>query len=446
MPYLRLVCAVLLWVPCAVPAGAEPDWPPDGVARAGDRFLTEAELARTAVDALRADLRTEGTAARALLGRLVAERAVRSLFQARGFTLDPGVAEARWAAADAASRRETGFGLAERLERQGHDVETARRAVVTQVMRERLAEVGLDPDDVPVRLVEGAPDGLLAEVGGEPLYEEAFGAAALATLGRARIDDLLDRLLRTALIEELCGDLLDGAELERELRHVAAMAARERAFDSEEVWKTVWVHGGTTSSGATTADDVRRSAHDRALLTLVRHIRERITASDVASAFALDSETIYGPRVVAWVLEVPFSQGGDVFGPSTGRSRGDALALARGVRLGAGDTTFERAAAQAAEGAPDIVFRRRSLYPTDTGRLLFEHASALANGEVGLPIETLAEVHVVQRESAHPPYLLEEVEDVVRERLARSSARRWLESQLSDPDRVARRWPIPAGS
>ena len=90
-----------------------------------------------------------------------------------------------------------------------------------------------------------------------------------------------------------------------------------------------------------------------------------------------------------------------------------------------------------------MTVRRLRLYQTDRSRLLLDRALALADGELAPPFETLSEVHVLQREALYDAPAFEEIEPLVRERVARERVRQWLDDAMEDPEVVRLRWPLP---
>jgi len=97
------------------------------------------------------------------------------------------------------------------------------------------------------------------------------------------------------------------------------------------------------------------------------------------------------------------------------------------------------------QGRPDGTFhaRRLTVRNTATGRLLFEHAKEMEDGQLSRPFETLSEVHVMRREKFVPAPRYEDVVDLIRQGMAQRRTHVWLEEQTSNPERVQIRWPLP---
>jgi hypothetical protein len=259
----------------------------------------------------------------------------------------------------------------------------------------------------------------------------------------AQVRRILDAACRGALAQAAAP--LSEDEAREEVRRLLALAPLEARFDPEPRWETIAVLKGGPERWRRSPEAAVRSPFTRSLLGLVRRFREEAKLQDVRDAWEIGRRGLYGAHVEVTDLAIAMRTAGDDLVGGTRRSRAEALALAAefqaGLRRGA---SFDSLLARVEEaGRDDLRVERLRLYATDRHVLLRERALGLADGEVSAPIETLAEVHLLRREREVAALPFEDLEPLVRERLARERAGRWLDDRLADPRAVPLRWPLP---
>ena len=462
-PPTRRARRVLVLLACVLLSGsgarAEEEgvaWQPTEVARVAGEPVTWDALCRAAVDHLAPALRVPESTASSVLARLIREQLVAAECARRGIEATDEELEAAWQALDARTRAATGDaqGLLDVMAEHVVARSAVRARLADEVRGRKLLAAGVSlaalEETAGVRVflptargpaaTDGPPDAVL-QVEGRTLDRTEVGRRLLANLGAGRVRSILDAECRARLAAP---DRLDPEAMLDELRFQDRLAALEARFDPEPVWETVFVHRGRTERHERTAEELPESPYARSLFGLLRRFREALTPVEVRRAWQRGREGVWGPHVLAVDLEIRFRAPGDAaFGQAPTRTRGEALQLARALRTElAGGADVDEVAARYA-GDADVAVRRLRLYGTDRNRLLLDRAFALADGQLDTPFETLSEVHVLRREARvdAPPF--EEVEALVRERLAREQVRQWLDARMADPEVVRLRWPLP---
>lgn len=460
----RCIClpfACLLALLVAGGARAEDEevaWKPEVVARVGEKPLTWDELCRAAVDHLAPALEIPESTASSVLQRVIRECVVAAECTRREIEATAEEIAARWAELDAKTRGATRGTKGLRDVMAEHVVaESAVRARLADEVRGRkLLAAGVNLTDLekaaevrvflPTALgpaASGGPPEVVLVVDGNPVDRTTFGRRLLANLGAGRVRSILDAECRSRLAAD-AGARLSPEAMVEELRHQDRLAPFEARFDPEPVWETVFVHRGRTERHERTPEALPESPYARSLFGLLKRFREEATENEVRLAWRRGKEGVYGPHARATDLEIRFRAPGDAaFSKAPARTRREALKLARRLKreLDGGLAFDELADRYAADD--DVAVKRLRLYQTDHARLLLDRVLALEDGEIAAPFETLSEVHLLRREALldGPPF--EEVEPLVRERLARERVRTWLDDRMEDPESVRLRWPLP---
>ncbi len=455
---LLLALTTLFALASGTRADEEPlEWKEGEVARVADRSLSWNDLCRAAVEHLSPQLMDRKSPAFANYQTAFFDLLLDRLCREQEILISQEALAKAWADLDAQVRAKRGVSLEAAMRERWVPKRAQERDLVRGLRLEALTEAGVDagaawaaadmkralptvehPD--PVDLGEG----IVGSVDGTPISEVSFGDRLLSYAGPQLAAEILDRACRTLLVDSV-GATLDDAALEAELAHLAKLAPLEAQFDPEEVWKIFTVREGAPQEASWTEAHVRRSAFARSLLGLIRRARGRVSESDARGAWDAGRESLYGPHVQVTNVEVEFQTAGDVFAGGPRRTRADARSIARRARLllEKGATADEVARDVGAADTPGVTVRRLRLYPTNQNLLLWDKARALSDGETGTLLETLSAWHAIRRETAAPAPTFEEVEPVVRERLARTRAKAWLEETLTDASIVRRRWPPP---
>jgi hypothetical protein len=486
--------AILLLVSAltAAPAGARPDGPPpppvpnlpqDWVAWVAGRVLPRSRLAAAVVGRVLQDLQQLGSNTVTILRQMIQARV--EVQEARTLRLD--VTDRELARAfddlDAQVRAKTNGqkNLREEIRLQGNTVRWFREQLRQQLLREKIAGhakylgTTLRPLDeeakiaqiqvVMGRLLESAvvrygmrtalapePEplgaGVVATVNGEPITLEQFGEELVRRLPRDRIRDILVQECKAVLTAEYALSVQDMEGVmaeERERWHATRELATQEALRHLSWEEYVKFRYGLS------LEDLKHDRYFRGTYGLLRRLRDSVRPEEIAKEYDFHRATLYGESILIHDVQIAFSSANALLGGGGGgRDYAAALRLANDVlRRHAAGVPWEQIAGEINQrqvsGRPDPTYQSRRIRVRNQGNesILFEKASALRDGDVSRPVETLAEVHVFKRLEYFPPLSFEQARDLVRERLATRKAHEWFESQLDDPAVVRIRWPLP---
>ena len=287
--------------------------------------------------------------------------------------------------------------------------------------------------------------GIYVTVDGQAITEKDYGRALVLRLPGGKVREFLDRECKTALMS-MQGVGLTNAQLLEEIKHLEELWPLERELKRDEVWKTVSFKDRFETQFNKTKEDVMTDRYAKGLLGLVRKMRAEVTDAEIQKEYDDGKEGLYGPYLLADVIEIGFSQkkGFSVGGRTLIEARRMCNAFAR--RLARGEP-WEKMATEI-NMKRDRTQRARTLRLTNTNndRVHYEQAKRLRDGDVGTPYDTLAEMCVLRRSGPRPGRSLAEIKPYLRELLARRKAREWIEEKIKDKSWVQIRWPLPQRS
>ena len=302
-----------------------------------------------------------------------------------------------------------------------------------------------------VEIVEHAQQGqrpanlgtdVIASVDGAPITKRDFGLALVRRLPGNKVREYLDRECKTGLMT-MQGIGLTTDEVRKEIEHIEKLWPLERELKRDEVWKTVSFKDRFETQFNMSMEDVFHDRYAKGLLGLVRKMRAEVTEEEIAKEFELGKKDVYGPHLVADIIEIGFSQkkGFNVGNRSIVEARRMANGFAQ--RLARGEP-WEKLATEI-NMRRDRTMRARTLRLTtaDDDRVHYNQAKRLRDGDVGTPYDTLGEICVMRRVGPQPARTLDEIRPFLRELLARRKTREWIAKKITDEAWVQIRWPLP---
>lgn len=399
------------------------------VARVEGRELTYDDLCIAAFERVRHRLLDKGSLATTHLRWLIERRVLEHHARRLGLRVsDTEVQEHVRAVGD------------DRLKELRMSREELRAAIRDQLLREH---VGLQDEDPPVAFSvplglpgeqRAMPPGVLVEIGASD--EDPLTITTLE-LGGELIrpgtppdgQEVIYEKIESMLLEDAGFDLTDEA-FEREIalqrRHWSAYRRLAAQAALEDVTYEDWLY----AKHRMTVERMKSSRYWPGYLALVRHMRESTTAEAVRAEYERKQETHWGRYLLVTVIREEKAREGP----------GSVRDLRRRLAAGAAFTHVVRELNDACD--PSYRAVRRRIRPSGDDLELWRRATALEAGELAGPFQTGTHVVLLRLESAYPAPSFEEIEVVVRESIARSKARAWLDSRLRDARRVQvhRRW------
>ncbi len=480
-----LLLAIGLFAPPAARAEDQPDDPNDPwVAKVHDLKLPRSRLAVVVAERNRMRLQEAGSGPTTVLRQMIEERAVRQEAKRLGIEVLDEEVQAKLDELDTEVKQKTlgRKNLAQVVREQRTSMGELRANLKNQLLKERIAAHPENlgdtiPKDDNLRIIqtevvitkllkktdvkyhwkvatqlEGSetdlPQNVVAAVNGQEITVRQYGEELLLRLPVSDIRQVLVEECKAALTREVALTVEEMTEvIAQEKKNW--LAWRDKA--SQEAFRHVDYEEYVKLRYHLDLEQMRTDRYFRGLFGLIRQERQKITPEQVRKQWEDNREGRYGDAIRVYDVEILFAPQNPLLGQRTGRDRKEALRLANDYlrRIGTG-VTFDQLAREVnarvnKDGKPDPSIRARRLLVRNTasGRLLFEKAKDMKDGQVSRPFETLSEVHVIRRESFEPAPTFEDLEDGILESMAQQNANTWLDEQVSDPKVVQVRWPLP---
>ncbi len=472
--WLSIVLVLSALSPTALRAEEPPTQPPaDWVARVGDRYLTKERLARAVVWRVMQDLTEPGSGATTVLKQMVQARVVAQEAERLGLRVTDAELQARYQQLDTRIRRMTNG--AKNLESvitrdQGLTVPEFRENLRHEMLKEKVSShqeyLGPLPKDDKAKIAQievvigellkkatvdygikcamqqkrsDLGEGVIALVNGRPILHLEFGRELLLRLPGSRIKQVIQEECRAVLTAAWA---LTPEQMEALLAVEKERWLIRREMTTQEALHTVSYEDYVKMQYKIDLEGLKRDRYFRGLYGLVEAFRKKVTGAEVQKDYDEQKDTMYGDRFLVTDVQIAFAPRDDLLGPSGGRTRKEALKLANSIlRRASSGIDFDDVTREVNEKRDGTFFSRRlRVRNTGNGRHLYEQAKLLPDGQVSRPFETLAEVHVIRRERWIPAPPFEDVQDLIRQRLAFLMAHDYLEEQMTDPKMVEIRW------
>ena len=480
---LPILLVLTVLAPATVRAEGEgdpPSSPPaDWVARVGDRYLTAERLARATVWRVMSDLMEGGSGPTTVLRQMVQGRVVSQEAERLGVQVTDAELRAKFGQLDARVRRMANG--AKNLEDviirdQGLTVPEFMQNLRHEMLKEKVAAhqkyLGLLPQDEKSKIAQievvigellakakveyGIPcamqpersdlgEGVIALVNGRQILHQEFGHQLVLRLPGSRIKEIIQEECRAVLTAAWA---LTPEQMEALIAVEKERWLKRREMTTQEALRTVSYEDWVKMQYKLDLEGLKRDRYFRGLYGLVEAYRKQVEPEEIQKDYTEKKETMFGDRFLVTDVQIAFAPRDDLLGPSGGRTRREALQLANGIlrRVSSG-VEFDTISREVNEQRNGTFFSRRlNVRNTGNGRHLYEQAKLLQDGQVSRPFETLAEVHVVRREKWIPAPTFDDVEDLIRQRLAFQKAHEYLETQMGDAQAVEIRWGQPAAT
>jgi len=282
-----------------------------------------------------------------------------------------------------------------------------------------------------------------------------YGEQLILRLSSGAVREILDRECKTALMAS--GELsLTKAQFDEEVEVQKKIWLLERQLTSTEAWRSLSYEEFVKVKYQLPLEAMRENRYYRGHYGLLRRFRNTTNTPDaeVNKAYEEKRDTTWGPYILVTDIAIGFAQKKGPFGSRSGRLRKEAVRLARQVpqQIAKGVPFSQVVSTINAKKDPTFKAERRRLRATKSDpkrgglapdQILFERVSAMKDGQLSGIIDTLSDVHLLKRESAHPAPKRADVLPLVREGIARRKARTWLGDKLLDTSVVRIRWPLP---
>lgn len=472
---LALAVVLALALPARAEDGAQPTAPPAGwVARVGDKYLTKESLANAAVWRVMSELKEMGSSPFTILRQVVQEMVVAQEARRLGLGVTDDELRRKYDELDTEVRRRTNGAknLEEVIVReQGTTVEEFMTTLRHLMLKEKVAGhqeyLGLLPKDEGAKLAQievvisnllnkavveyGIPTavqpepvdlgpGVIAKVNGEPLTHQEFGQQLLLRLPTRNVLDLIQEECRAVLTTAWA---LDAAQMDALIEREKERWLQHREMSTQEAFRTVSYEDYVKMQFKLDLDGLKRDRYFRGLYGLIEAYRRQVTDEQIQKEYEKEKEAMFGDRFLVTDIQIAFAAQPGLLGPSSGRSRRDALKLANDIlRQSSIGVPFDQIARDLNQKRdPTFYSRRLQVRNSGNGRHLYEQAKLLQDGQVSRPFETLAEVHIIRREKWIAAPTFDEVTDLIRQRLAFEEARKWLEQEMGNAAKVEIRWP-----
>lgn len=426
------------------------------------------------------DVKRQKSGPRAVLEQLIEETMVKAECERLGITVTPAEVQAKWDELDGQVRTRSGGTrtLRDTITEQGTNPGEFREQLLHLIRKDRIAshpkylgakipaneqariqQVGIviatirrkTKVEYGVEIVEHRQQdqrpanlgtNVIAAVDGRPITKRDFGLALVLRLPGIKIREYLDQECKTALMT-MQGIGLTPEQAKQELAHVETLWPLERELKRDEVWKTVSFKDRFETQFNMSKEDAIHDRYVRGLLGLVKKMRGEVTEVEIRKEFEQGKDDVYGPHLVADIIEVGFSQkkGFTVGNRTIVEARRMANTFAR--RLARGEP-WEKLATEI-NSRRDRTLKARTLRLTtsDDDRVHYNQAKRLRDGDVGTPYDTLGEICVMRRVGPQPARTIDEIRPFLRELLARRKTREWIAKKLTDENWVQIRWPLP---
>lgn len=494
---LLVVAALLLATPVA---GAEDDATDPWVAKVGGRTLYLSRLAEVVAWRMRSRLKEAGSGPTTVLRQMVQELAVVLEARRLGVTVPEEAVLRKWNELDTEVRSKTGGtkNLEEAIREQrstksefmahlrhqllkeaiaGHPdnlgdtlplpSDPSRRlaqteVVITKVLKRTDVKYGWQtslpqaPDEL-VEVADDLPRNVVATVAvyadelpgpgepeqpGTPITVERFGEELVRRLPSTEIREIIEEECKAALTTQVALSVEDMTEvIEKEKENWNEW----REMASQEAYRHLSYEDYVRMRYRLDLEQMRTDRYYRGLFGLILQEREKITPEQVRAEWEREKDGLYGDAILVTDLEILFSPQNPLTGSRGGRDRKEALKIANDLlrTIGTG-VDFEKVTSDInARRDQTLRARRIRVHNSGTGRLLFEKAKDMKDGQISRPFETLSEVHVLRREEFIPAPAYEDVKETILEGMAKRNAHTWLEEQLVDEEQVTIRWPLP---
>ncbi|MCC7139592.1 MAG: hypothetical protein IT460_14305 [Planctomycetes bacterium] len=449
--------------PAPAPAPALPPLPPGIAARVRNQDLTEVEFRRRLVTATKAD-REDPRSGPAVVERLVVEETVVLAEAERlGIRVSAEDYGRRYDELDRLTRTKTlgQQGLSDVMREMKTSPEEFRKRLEDQIRKERIAShPSYLGDTLPkeenaryaqVEVVVGdllkkakversnLPPGVVLLVNGRPITEDRLGEELALRLSDSEVRRHLREMCLTMLLDQE-GLAFTAAQVDEALRLERPLWERmsEEAITPER--KTLSFDAFLTYRYGASVEELKASAYRRGLFALRMRFWNALTDDEVRAEWVRGAEAQYGTSVVVTDFVVSFQIPKAVFESSQRRPRAEASRLASDLvrRARAGERVDALRKEVAERKDRSFVAERRSLVRRGNDLPLFEAASAVADGAVTDPVETISEFHVLARETLRPAPPFEKIRDVVRHDLVDAKAQHWVQDMLQTQVRTAR--------
>ena len=449
--------------PAPAPAPKEVALPPGIAARVRSQDLTEAEFRRRLVAATKTE-REDPRSGPAVVERLVLEETVVLAEAERlGIRVSAEDYGRRYDELDRLTRTKTlgQQGLADVMREMKTSPAEFRKRLEDQIRKERIAShPSYLGDTLPkeenaryaqVEVVvgdllkkakverEGLPPGVVLRVNGRPITEERLGEELALRLSESEVRRHLREMCLSMLLDQE-GLTFTAAQVDEALRLERPLWERmaEEAITPER--KTLSFDAFLTYRYGASVEELKASAYRRGLFALRMRLWDALTDDEVRAEWVRGAQAQYGPSVVVTDFVVSFQIPKAVFETSQRRPRAEAQRLAADLvrRARAGERVDALRKEVVERKDRSFVAERRSVVRRGNDLALFEAASAVADGAVTDPVETISEFHVLARETLRPAAPFEKVRDVVRHDLVDAKAQRWVQETLQTQVRTSR--------
>lgn len=270
--------------------------------------------------------------------------------------------------------------------------------------------------------------GVLVLARGKPVMRDLYGWLLYHRMDEADLKEIVSQEC-TAKLLETEGVMLSEAEMNEEMAYRERLWLVQRLLVSQDAWRKVEYPAFLEGSLHKTVAEVKADRFYRAYYGLVRRERARITEPMVQKEFAAKKDTHYGPAILVEEFQVSFERKNALLQGGGKRDQREANQIASALlsRVRASGRPFEDAAkdvvAQYVDPRtrlpdPTVRYSRTRLFNVSANQILYEKAALLKDGETSGLVETLSEIHVMQRKGLEPAQTLETVKDAVREHLA----------------------------
>jgi parvulin-like peptidyl-prolyl isomerase len=456
--------------PAPAPAPSGPGAPPAAalpegvVAKVGDRVVTVAEFRAVLGRRGAEDLSDAKSSASRVFGLVVEETVVRQEAARLGMSATADDVERLRKELDDDVRRESNgtqtledvrkiqkmspeeFRL--RLEDQVRKEKVASHptylgATLPKEQRARAAQIEIVMGEIMKKAKiarTGLPAGVVATINGEPLTEEAFGAALEGRLAVSEVRRALNEHCFSLLLSTEAAAITD-PQVEDEIEAAKPVWDRFRAEAVDPQMASLPFEAFLQMRFGATVEELRKSPYRRGIWALRRRMRLGVTDDDVTKAWVQGAKDLYGESVAVTEVVVSFRASQTVMESVKRKAKEDALRVVRDFarRLAGGEPAEAIEKDVKALGDRGIVFQKRALLDRGNDLLLFGAAKALADGAWSEPIETISEYHLLRRDALRPAPAFEAVRDLVRENVVDTRTREWLAKQVADKVVVARR-------
>jgi hypothetical protein len=327
--------------------------------------------------------------------------------------------------------------------------------------------------DEPTRMARN----LVATVNGEGITIEDFGEALLVSLDVSRIKEIIVEECKAVLTRSVA---LTVEEMEPVIQKERERWLKQRELATQEAMRHLSYEDYVKLRYGLDLEQLKNDRYFRGVYGLLRRFKDQVAPAEpfqdangngrydpgerftdvdgngtwdpdeVTREYEANRESLYGESILVSDIQIAFESGSALVPGRGGRDHREALRMAHELlRRNAAGVPWEQITrevnARQVNGGPDPTFRARRIRVRNTGNetILYERAQAMDDGDVSSPFETLAEVHVFRRLRRIPAPGFDEVQEMIRERLAARKAGVWFDEQLSDESLVQVRWPLP---